>query len=196
MIQQFEYPHLVVLGAGNNVQTGISEGTVSNALTCSRLILAGAAPADLVICSGYGPEGSKLYPESEAEGIARTIREDIGDDIIGRFMLDKKATDTIGNVKNIADFIKNEELEAVGFVAARGHAERAVKIGKKILGRKIEIVPVFSREDISTLGVAKEIALRGLYGGLTTIMGNDKANSAYRSITAGPKRLLRRSERY
>jgi uncharacterized SAM-binding protein YcdF (DUF218 family) len=189
--KRLELPNLLVLGAGNSMD-GLQNGSTMNAFTASELIMDALAPSDFAITSGYGPDNGQVFPRSEAEAMGDLIRDSLlSRGITTQIYSETKSRDTIANISGIAPIVEELDINALAVVAAKGHADRAALMGRRILGKKIEIVPVYSRE-ISIHSKIKELGLRGIYSALTFGANQqsdrlETAHSRYRLAVKLPK---------
>lgn len=191
-----ELPHIVVLGAGNSMDGVINDNTAINADVASSLLISSLAPRDFIITAGYGPDTGQAFPISEAEVLAGLILSSLEEhDLNPKVYTERTSRDTIANMTGIAPIVEELGIDAMTIVAAKGHADRAALMGRKILGEGMEIVPVYSRTNISTQSKVKEFGLRTLYKGLTLgsregTRGLERAHKQYRAAVKLPKSVV------
>jgi hypothetical protein len=167
---------LVALGAGNSVEHGPSNQTYTNGLSVAALMCHGYANTSLAFALGRGPQ-EIAYPVSEAVamkniilGMYTSVGSRFGTTLpLPDVIIDEDSTNTFSNMRNLATLYEpfKGEIPALGIVAASGHAERACKLAKKILGNGVEIVPIHAPSPRSVVGRMKEIVLRGITSGIT-----------------------------
>lgn len=201
--KKIELPHLLVLGAGNTIE-GPEFGTVQNAHTAAGLILANLTPVE-VIATGYGPE-DEYFPRSEAEAIRHIILNKTSQQGVAAVVhTEQSSRTTIQNIEGVAPLVEELGFDAIAIVAAKGHADRACQISRRVMGKKVDITPVYSRLDVSKKAALNETALSVLYGALTFGVDTSdasklaKAHNRYSGTVKIPKkvvRLLKLSSKY
>jgi hypothetical protein len=72
-------------------------------------------------------------------------------------------------------------------------------MARKLYGKRLDVLPIYSATEVSNLSRARELYSIGLYGVLTAFSKPDTkrlelGNKAYQGLMAGPKRLASKSK--
>jgi hypothetical protein len=203
LAQHEKVPTLVVMGAGID-HNGLTEQSKVNARTAAGLLLADLAPIEPVLTVGKSP--TKVAPVdnlgltiTEADEMSKIIEQlTFKQGLLPYVIAEDKSEDTIENLKNIAPYLEQFNIEEISIIASIGHGDRARQIARKIYGRRLGVLPIYSNLDVSKLAQARELYSRGLYGMLTAFSKPDTkrleyGHRAYQGLMAGPKKIARKS---
>lgn len=181
----------VVFGGGN-METGLGEQSIANAQAAVDLWNIGQLVGDFTT-AGNGPDTGLEFKddESEAYRMAKAIHDGVDGDM-PLIYAEPNSHDTLGSIWNIAEHVEAKGYVQLTFMAAEYHVDRAMHFGRKILGKKIDIVPIATCEVTSRPAIIKELATTALYDSLTlgvnSRAGIAKANNRYRKIVLMPKK--------
>lgn len=152
---------MAVLGAGNNDKTGPEFNNQLNAAKAAELINAGLANPNLVFTLGKGPEDIP-YPTTEAEYLAEEISKRI-EDRSPHFEMDTRSTTSAGNILQLANLIRDYNVERIGLVCIPWQDQRVVSMARMALGSGIEVEAYPSESQRTKVGIAKEKLLYGIF---------------------------------
>jgi hypothetical protein len=196
--RQEPIPTMVVMGAGIDLE-GLSERSKLNAYAAAGILLANLAPMEPVITVGDSSGSVKGLKKTEADEMAKIIETiTFKNGLLPYVVAEDKSTDTIQNLINIGPYIEEFDIDEISIVASIGHADRAKLISKKLYGRKLGVLPVYSTADAPMLSRSREVFSIGLYGTLTAFAKPetrrlDYGNRTYRSLMNFPKKIASKS---
>jgi uncharacterized SAM-binding protein YcdF (DUF218 family) len=154
-----QYDGVIVLGRGNYTDNGFSSSTHNNALSAAGV--AEETGAKLIIASGYGPNSSERYAQTEASYMANIINIHNPDVTVVK---EEESTSTFENFINVRHIFKEQEFAANGLlkwliVANTQHAKRGLIVAKKILPQELQLFSRGTDEKLSSKEIAMETTL-------------------------------------
>ncbi len=195
---KYQYPPLAIFGAGNSVEIGISPGTELNARTAVSYLSLGSADPEVAFLLGYGPNANDVYEEAESEAMAEII---VTKSTVqpNKMYLDTESTNSWGNIWSLAQMLEEYNgPDALGIVAAQGHSLRLKRMARKIIGSRVDFVPVPSLEHARPRSLAREVALTALFEMVTVgaqegdVTSLEEREEMYDKLLVLPKEVLQR----